>query len=174
MSSVDLFLLGFIIEKPRSAYELAKFINDNDLKEMIKISKASVFKKLLKMESSGHLQFETAKSGEMPEKKIYSVTEKGRQYFFELMKQNAQKEFKYHQDFNTFILNLSKMKKESGMKMLKKLRNSFEDKRKLYKNLLKENNTIPFEGRTIIRQIFLVNEAMITWIDELLPEYEKS
>lgn len=174
MSSVDLFLLGFIIEKPWSAYELAKFINENDLNEMIKISKASVFKKLLKMESAGYLQFETAKSGEMPEKKIYSVTEKGRQYFFELMKQNAQKEFKYHQDFNTFILNLSKMEKESGMKMLKKLKNSFEGKRKLYKSLLKKNNTIPFEGRTIIRQIFLVNEAMMTWIDELLLEYEKS
>jgi len=174
MSSVDLFLLGFIIERPWSAYELAKFIKENDLKEMIKISDASIFKKLIKMESSGYLEFKTVKSGEMPEKKIYSTTKKGKEHFFNLMRQNAEKEFQYHQDFNTFILNLSKIEKNIGIKMVKKLKARFIEKRKLYKNLLEKNQAIPIEGRTIIRQIFLVNEAMIQWIDEFSCEYKKS
>lgn len=172
MSSVDLFLLGFIMERPWNAYELTKFIEENDLKEMIKISKASIFKKLKKMESLGYLEFETVKTGEMPEKRVYSTTPKGEKQFLNLMKQNSEKEFQYHQDFNTFILNLSKIEKEKGMKMVRKLKTRFMEKRRLYKILLENKQTIPFEGKTIIRQIFLVNEAMIQWINEFSIEYE--
>ena len=106
MSSIDLFILGFIINQPMSAYEFAEFIKKYNFHEMIKISPAAIYKNLKRMYKQGYLESKKVKQGEMPEKSIYSITEKGRGYFMKLMDTMASKNYFIHFDFNTFFAHL--------------------------------------------------------------------
>lgn len=184
MSAIDLFLLGFFVEPAReidervklptrfSAYEIANFIGENELQEMIKISTPAVFKNLIAMAEKGYLVIETVRDGNFPEKKIYSITEKGRKYFRDLMKKISLSALKYRFDFNSFILNLDKITPGEAFNLLNVLKKEFEKKREFFQFIMKKYDFIPLTGRSIIRQSYMVNETMIKWITDFIEEYK--
>ena len=58
MSSIDLLILGMVLERPMSAYELQKDVEAHHLSRWTKISTPSVYKKTLQLRERGYLSGE--------------------------------------------------------------------------------------------------------------------
>jgi DNA-binding PadR family transcriptional regulator len=173
MSTIDLFILGFIKEKSCNAYELALFIKKNKFDELLKISSPAVYKNLIKLAKNGYLSVKNIKDSLMPERKVYSITKKGEEYHIRLLNQVFEKDLKYYFDFNVGILNLSMIEKEKGIKYLESLKEDFEKKKILINESIKKYHFIPIFGLTIMHQQQMINNAMINWINEFINQYKE-
>lgn len=173
LSAINLVLLGFLMDESMSAYDLDKLIERDQIKEMVKISTPAIYKNLLKLKESGYLAAQAVKEGEMPEKTIYRITESGRQYLLELMYKYAGDPVKINFDFNALILNLNKIDKDKGLRMLESIRNSLHYRQKVLAEQMLSAGLLPLTGRAVIRQFQLVNQSLIDWIEELIPEYRR-
>ena len=85
MSSIDLVILGIVLEKPQSAYDIQKDIEYHNFSRWTKISIPSVYKKVLQLKEKGYLTSDVVKGERFAEKAIYSITDAGRAYFETLM-----------------------------------------------------------------------------------------
>ena len=174
MSLIDLFLIGFLVEKPWNAYELAKFIGGHNLQEVSRISTPAVYKNLTKLAQTGYLDVHTTKEGGRPEKKVYSITEQGRTYFLELLHKAATLPIYYHFGCNTVVMHLNKVEKEEAVSLLNMLRETVSHKKVFIDEAVQEHyENTPLVGRAIIRQAQLVNDAMIQWLDEFIEQYKE-
>lgn len=81
MSSIDLVILGILMEGPRSAYDIQKDVEYHHFPRWTKISTPSVYKKVLQLKERGYLASDMVKGERLAEKAVYSVTESGRAYF---------------------------------------------------------------------------------------------
>ena len=171
MSTINLFLLGFIREKARSAYEMAHFVEDHRIPRMIKISTPAVYKNLVKLSRDGYLATEKVKEGEMPEKTIYSITKKGEDQFSRLLEEYSKKQVKFHFDFNSVIISLDKVEKSRAAYYLQNLKSEFYNRKSLIEKNMDMLSGIPVEGRAIIRQFYMINNTLITWLEEFMNDY---
>ena len=84
MSNIDLVLLGLIKQKSQSAYDIKKNIEYRNIPRWVKISEQSIYKKVLQLESKEYIVSHKEKEGNMPDKAIYTITNKGNDYFNKL------------------------------------------------------------------------------------------
>jgi len=173
LSAINLVLLGFLMDEAMSAYDIDKLIARDNIKEMVKISTPAIYKNLVKLNENGYLAAQTVKEGEMPEKTVYRITELGRQYFMELMYKYAGEKVKINFDINALIINLNKVDKDKALRMLENIRNGFYFQQKILADQLPASQMLPLTGRTVLRQSQLVNQALVTWIEELIQEFRQ-
>ena len=83
MSSIDLVILGIVLEKPQSAYDIQKDVEYHHLSRWTKISVPSIYRKVLQLSDKGYLQSDIVKGDKFADKAIYSITDQGRAYFKE-------------------------------------------------------------------------------------------
>ncbi len=132
MSTVDLMLLGALMEKPMNAYEMKKNMETRNINAWVKISSPSIYKNLVILNKKGYLDDEIVKEGEMPEKTIYAINEKGRNYFLNIMDKYSEKPEKIYIDFVAFVANLRNVEPKMGLEMIQNLRNNLSISRDNY------------------------------------------
>lgn len=81
MSSIDLVILGIVLEKPQSAYDIQKDVEYYRFSMWTKISIPSIYRKVIQLNEKGYLQSDIIKGERFAHKAIYSITDKGRDYF---------------------------------------------------------------------------------------------
>ena len=106
MSNIDLVLLGLIKQKSQSAYDIKKNIEYRNIPRWVKISEQSIYKKVLQLESKEYIVSHKEKEGNMPDKAIYTITNKGNDYFNKLMNDISNSDVSLYLDFNVIITNL--------------------------------------------------------------------
>ena len=88
MAKNEMVCLGLIYSQPCHTYALDRFIKEMGLEEWGNISRASVYNTFKKLESEGCVTVTAEKVGEMPERKVYAITEKGKQLLLEELREN--------------------------------------------------------------------------------------
>mgnify|MGYP000305542026 CR=1 FL=1 len=76
MATIDLIVLGILKKEPMSAYDIQKLVEYRNISKWVKISTPSIYKKAIQLEEKGLIRGEIVKEGKMPEKAIYSLTER--------------------------------------------------------------------------------------------------
>ncbi|WP_300460386.1 PadR family transcriptional regulator [Desulfobacula sp.] len=173
MSAVNLVILGILKKQSMNAYEMNKHIAYIRLKNWMKIGAPTVYQNLKKLAEKGYLSTGKAKTGNMPEKVIYTITASGNEYFDELMGRFSKTPSPIYFDFNAFLINLDLVDKDRGIAMLKNLKQYFQSS---YANLKKDQEVIkdpPMGGKAIMEQYDQLFTTMINWSDGLIEEYEK-
>ncbi|MBU0462603.1 MAG: PadR family transcriptional regulator [Proteobacteria bacterium] len=173
MSAINLVILGILKKQNMNAYEMNKHIEYIRLKNWMKIGSTTVYQNLKKMAEKGYLSTGTFKNGNMPEKVIYALTDSGNAHFHELMGKFSKTPNPIYFDFNAFLFNLDLVDKDSGIAMLKDLRQFFQNS---YANLNKDREAIndaPIGGNAIMGQYDQLFNTMIQWSNNLIEEYEK-
>ena len=107
MSSIDLVILGIVMEKPQSAYDIQKDVEYHHLSRWTKISVPSIYRKVLQMNEQGYLESSIVKGDKFADKAVYSITDKGRAYFGQLMETYVSQKIRLLFDFNVVITNLN-------------------------------------------------------------------
>lgn len=165
MSSIDLVILGMVMEKPQSAYAIQKDVEYHHLSRWTKISVPSVYKKVLQLKEKGYLCSQPVPGERFAEKAVYSITESGKAYFLQLMEDYAARQIPLQFDCNVVIANLNKVDTQQARRLLEKLRDSLLFSARALEGCANEYADIPFTGRTIFEQQGLLYQALLQWLD---------
>ena len=173
MSSIDLVILGIVLEKPQSAYDIQKDIEYHNFSRWTKISIPSVYKKVLQLKEKGYLTSDVVKGERFAEKAIYSITDAGRAYFETLMDTIAEQNVPLTFDFNVVITNLNKMDQPHAQALVSKLRKSILASAGKNKEYAQQYADIPLVGRTIFDQQRLLYRALLEWLDSFSAQFSE-
>ena len=173
MATIDLIVLGMLKRESLSAYDIQKLVEYRNISKWVKISTPSIYKKVIQLEEKGLITSHTEKDGKMPEKAVYTLTDAGKEEFEKLMLEISCKPINIFLDFNAVIVNLESMSKESQKECL----DNIEDNMNMLKTYLEENIAlkenapdVPATGMAVLRQQFLLVQAIEEWITELKKE----
>ena len=173
MSSIDLVILGIVLEKPQSAYDIQKDVEYHHFSRWTKISVPSIYRKVLQLSEKGYLQSDIVKGDKFADKAIYSITDQGRAYFKELMASYAAGPVPLLFDFNVVITNLNKMDKADALELVSALRRSIQSSAESNEGYAREFADIPLVGRTIFEQQQLLYRALMEWLDHFEGQFLK-
>lgn len=87
ISSIELTVLGLISYKPMHGYKICHFFEDKGIDELKEIKKPSVYAILKRFEKQELITGEYEFDENNPPRKVYSITEKGKKYFKENLKE---------------------------------------------------------------------------------------
>lgn len=173
-STIDLIILGVLLEKPMSAYDLVCLIYQKHVNHFLKISTPAIYKNCKRLYRSGLLDAKTSKEGEQPEKTIYRINEKGKERFFALMEHFSSNVRPFYLDINAFIFNVERAGKQRGLRMLKKLHDELSDlKTWIIEHEKEESPNLTFAGKAIIKQYHMTVSALLSWSEEIVDDYKK-
>ena len=170
MATIDLIVLGILNKEPMSAYDIQKLVEYRNISKWVKISTPSIYKKVIPLEEKGYISSHIEKEGKMPEKSVYSLTEKGKQQFEKLMLEISCKPINIFLDFNAVIVNLDSIPPEKQKECIAEIEDNIKTlKAYLETNIAeKENKTgIPATGMAVLRQQFVLVKAIEDWITSL-------
>ncbi|GMV98867.1 MAG: hypothetical protein AMXMBFR84_00070 [Candidatus Hydrogenedentota bacterium] len=173
-STVDLIIIGFLCQKPMSAYELAQLIEHKHASKLVKISTPAVYKCCKRLYAEGLLFAKTSKTGAQPEKTIYSINKRGRDRFYELMTHFSSNFEPFHLNCNAFLYHLEKLSSREGLKMLQSLQEELLAFRDWIKEHEKEEyDRLPFSNRAIVKQYRMTLTTLCAWCDEVIRDYKQ-
>lgn len=101
LSKPAALLLGMIYEHPRNAYEITKLLHDMNIKWWFQISDSTVYTTLKNLGKKGFVTGSVEKTGNMPDKTIYALTEKGTHALRETVRQSI---LQFNYDTNIFTI----------------------------------------------------------------------
>lgn len=171
MSSIDLAILGMVSEREHSAYDIQKDVEYHNFNKWTKISISSVYKKVLFLKEQGYLTSRTQKGEKFADKEIYSITDKGREYFLSLMDKYASESIAIPLDFNLVISNLNKVPLTQAQGYIKKVRASLITAQKANDDCIRKYSEIPLVGRTIMKQQRVLYQSLLDWLNDFEKQY---
>ena len=76
-SPTNMFLLGIIANSPINPYEIVSRFEHNRYKQILGVANSSIYANIRMLHKKGYIEYFAQKDGLLPEKKMYSLTEKG-------------------------------------------------------------------------------------------------
>lgn len=101
LSKPATMLLGLIYEKPLNAYEIIKLLNYMNVKWWFNIADSTVYSTLKNLEKKEFILGTTEKVGNMPDRTVYSLSEKGKKEFRNTLKSSI---LQFNYDTNIFSI----------------------------------------------------------------------
>ena len=78
MKTLEHVILAGLIRKPRSGYDLTKWM-ERETSHFFVIGHSSIYPALTRMEREGLIRYEVVPSARGPQRKVYSITDAGRE-----------------------------------------------------------------------------------------------
>lgn len=172
MSSIDLVILGIVLEKPQSAYDIQKDVEYHHFPRWTKISTPSIYRKVLQLSEKGYLQSSIVKGDRFADKAVYSITDEGRKYFNKLMSFFASQPIPLLFDFNVVITNLNKMDSDSALNIVSSLRDTISASLQSVNEYALEYADIPLAGRSIFHQQQLLYQSLLEWLNDFEDQFK--
>ena len=164
MSNIDLVLLGLIKQKSQSAYDIKKNIEYRNIPRWVKISEQSIYKKVLQLESKEYIVSHKEKEGNMPDKAIYTITNKGNDYFNKLMNDISNSDVSLYLDFNVIITNLDLVDDEQKQILVSNIKSKILELKELLNERRSHRQHIPNVGKQMFKQQLALVETLEKWI----------
>jgi transcriptional regulator, PadR family len=83
----SLLLLGLLMGQSQHGYQINDFIEKN-LSAVTDMKKPTAYATLDKLNQKGYIDIHFEQEGNRPVRKVYTINEKGRNYFFQLLREN--------------------------------------------------------------------------------------
>lgn len=164
----QLLLLGVLMNGKMHGYRLNEYVK-HVMSFYTDLKKSTVYYILNQLENDGYVSYEVEREGKRPERRIYEITEKGRVYFFELLRDclSNYTQTSFGDDIGvTFIDRLSP---EEAKDLLIKKRQKIEEKLEKYKGIQNHGGSLQY----VINHNIAHLKADISWVDETLKEIGK-
>ena len=87
MEQRSLILLGLLMSQSQHGYQINEFIERN-LSAVTDMKKPTAYATLDKLSQSGYIDIQFEQEGNRPTRKVYSINDSGREYFYELLLNN--------------------------------------------------------------------------------------
>ena len=176
LSKVSTLILGIVEEEPVNPYEITKLLERIQVKDWFSVASSSVYVTIRKLDQKGYVFGENVKEGNMPEKTIYKVTEKGKTALSQTIADFLLNTELDVVKFNIACIMLCHLEKVEVLNLLKErflFLKRYENGIKKHYSYEKDENLIPYPGLSIIRNNIYIVEAEIKITEELIKEVEK-
>ncbi|HBE78719.1 MAG TPA: PadR family transcriptional regulator [Firmicutes bacterium] len=170
MSAIDLVILGNLQNGPQSAYEMKKELESQNIRNWVKIGIPTVYQNMIKLHRNGFLDAKAVKEGEMPEKTVYTINQKGIFRFQELMEKYSTEINSIYFDFCSFVANLDHVDKAEGLEMIANLQQQFHHKKVLLEQEVQKKNNLPVHTLSLIQ----LYRGLFTYLDDWSGELRKN
>lgn len=176
LSKPATMLLGLIYEKPLNAYEIIKLLNYMNVKWWFNIADSTVYSTLKTLEKKEFITGTTEKIGNMPDRTVYSLSDKGKEEFIDTLRASIL-QFNYDTNIfsiaafflDIFTVDEQQMLLQERLNILQKYRAGIEKQ----VNPLWENEVSAVHVANVKRMIDLV-DAEITGTNRLLESCNKN
>ena len=128
----------------------------------------------MQLGEKGYLQSNIVKGDRFADKAVYSITDKGRQYFRELMAFYASQPIPLLFDFNVVITNLNKMEQTDALNLISHLRSAISMSLQSVNEYASEYADIPLGGRSIFHQQQLLYTSLLEWLNDFEEQFKGS
>jgi len=168
MTIIDMIILGFLYQEKLSAYDIQKEIEERNISKWIKISRPAIYKNLKKLEDKNYLTSDIEKKTNMPEKKLYSLTKKGKVEYDKKAQKISEEELNIFLDINSVISSFDNLTNEKQITFLKNVCKNIEQHLYFLNNNLEKKADIPEHGKQILKQQKMLLESLLTWAEDYL------
>ena len=103
----------------------------------------------------------------MPDKAVYTVTEKGSNYFQQLMNEISMADVNIFLDFNTIIVNLDLVDYEQKKILIRNIKTKILETKELLNEKYLQREHIPEIGKSIFKQQMDLIASLENWITNL-------
>jgi len=86
MSRLDLVVLGFLNRQPMHGYKIIGYFEKRGIYMWTRVKTPSVYKALQRLEKKEFITGELKQEGNKPTRKVFTITESGREYFMEILR----------------------------------------------------------------------------------------
>ena len=165
----QLILLGVLLEGKTHGYRLNEYVL-HAMGQYTDIKKSKVYYTLGKMEKDGYVEQETEREGNRPERRVYQITEQGKTYFLQLLRNNLGGFIRTYFNDDIGIAFMDKLP-------LNEVRELLQKKRGMIHSNLQQLKDITDHGgnwRYLIAHDVAHLETDLTWIDEILHDMENT
>ena len=171
--SLDYAILGFLKKSPATGYELQKKI-EKSINHFWTSTQSQIYRTLNRMEDDALIISEIHYQDEKPNKKVYSITEKGKEAFKVKIKELASSWKPTIHPIDVALRNLTILSKKEAIEGLEKYQKSLEETIKGYEEL--EKHIIEKSGhlaniQLATRRIFMLKGEK-KWLENFLEEYK--
>ena len=148
--NIKTILLGLLTQKSMSGYELKKLFSIS-FSYFSGLSFGSIYPALKKMEQQGLISMRLEIQENAPNKKVYSITEQGRDEFQDLLKQPMQSE-RYRSEFLSRLFFFSHIEKEERVWLVDAYLKSIKDEKHQLDDARPQINKIadPFQRECLL------------------------
>lgn len=175
LSKPAMLLLGIIYEKPLNAYEITKLLAYMNVKWWFNIADSTVYATLKNSEKRGLVKGTAEKVGNMPDRTIYSLTEKGKS---ELKKAIREAVLQFSYDTNIFTIAafvMDILETEEKIELLKKRLDFLQSYRKGIRKQVTEawKREVPASHAENVKRMTAIVNAEISGTKNLLLTFEE-
>jgi len=163
----QLILLGILLGGKTHGYRLNEYVT-HAMGLYADIKKSTVYYTLEKLEKDGYVEHETEREGKRPERRVYQITEKGKSYFLQLLRDNLGEFTRTYFNDDIGIAFMDQLSTLEVRELLVK-------KRGIIQSALKQFKEVPDHGGNwhyVISHNIAHLEADLTWIDSILRAIE--
>jgi Predicted transcriptional regulators len=143
LSNAEIIVMRFINTKPSYAYEMESAINEFQYRHWVKIGGPTIYQVLDRLGKKGLLEYKIEKEGNMPQRRRYFITEKGRELLLESVREVLKNIEPYYFDLSIGLacrelidkdefVELIKMRLEKLEKFIENFNDIFEKTKELY------------------------------------------
>jgi len=171
-----LVLLGILFSRkePMHGYEIKRQLEEWAVGEYARISYGSIYYNLEKMEKEGLVASKSVKNSRRPERRLYSITERGKEELMRLLRKNY---FETERPYYPFDVGVCLMPLIPREEVLKALAKRIKIAERHIKELLKEKaeleGKVPFFVLAVIDHYLLHLKAEKKWLEDLKKEVER-
>lgn len=173
VSIVNLVILGMVMEKPISAYEIVKEVEARNMNKWVKISPPAIYKNVIQLNKKEYIHGEIIKEGKMPEKNVYTLTKKGHDYFMKLMDDYSKDFGNTYFSFTPVLMNLSKVDPAYASELLDTLKIRIQENKNTLIQRDKYSSKIPPTGQALIKLYKELFILLDNWMDDFTTMYEQ-
>lgn len=166
-----LLLLGLLLNKSMHGYEMQSMIEQSKMDQWANILSGSIYYALNRMEEEGLIVAEAEERTGARLRKIYAITEAGREHFKELLLQSlSTKPHSAKSDFTLGLAWIHMLPKEDALSVLRRNLSELEQQKQLWdagRRIKGEHGLSPFVEAGFDNAIELM-EADIRYITKLI------
>lgn len=169
--SIELMVLGVLMEGPASAYDVDKSLEQRNLRRWISVSTPSVYRHLLKLSDAGMIDGETVREGLAPEKTVYQINAEGRERFKALMDDIAGESARIGFPFLPVVANLRHLDIRSRKEIIRSIRDEYAAKAVVVRQRV-DDYTTP-DARVSMELYVRAYELVAEWMDEVERKFTR-
>jgi DNA-binding PadR family transcriptional regulator len=114
---------------------------------------------------------EVVREGEMPEKTIYTINDKGKKYFLRLMQKYSEEPEKLSIDFASFISNLHHVDPAAGLKMVENLQRNLAFRLETVEGQLERMKEASFYATSVVKLYQQTYQVFYNWSVDFKNQY---
>lgn len=166
----QLLLLGILVKEKMHGYRLNEYVK-HVMSLYTNLKKATTYYTLERLERDGYVQYEVEKAGKRPERYVYQITQKGKAYFLDLLREHLKKYARTYYEDDVGIAFMDQLSTAEVHQLL-------AEKREKIQTLLQQFRDVPAEHPEhfgyVIQHNIVHLETDLTWLNGLLSKLDNA